>query len=204
MSDFTGTVLRTPRLTLSLLDDSDAGALLSIYSDTETMRYWSGAAWTALEQATQQIAQSRRDARDGSALRLGIKLAETGELIGTATLYAFHRSNRRCEIGYILGRSHWGRGLMSEALAALLEHGFDVLDLHRVEADIDPRNEGSRRILQRLHFTREGLMRERWIVNGELCDTEYYGMLRADWRAARATASSDTKAANHDPRSGTS
>jgi len=204
MNDFTATVLRTPRLALSLLEDGDAGALLAIHADTETMRYWSGPAWTELEQATQQIAQSRRDAQDGTALRLGIKLAETGELIGTATLYAFHRSNRRCEIGYILGRAHWGRGLMSEALTALLEHGFDVLDLHRVEADIDPRNEGSRRILQRLHFTREGLMRERWIVNGELCDTEYHGMLRADWRAARATELPDTKAANNDADSGTS
>lgn len=187
MTFFATTELTTPRLTLSLLDEADAAALLAIYSDTETMRYWSGPPWTALAQAQQQIAQSHRDREDGSALRLGLKLAQTGELVGTATLYGFHWSNRRCEIGYILGRAHWGRGLMSEALTALLEHGFGALDLHRVEADIDPRNEESRRILERLHFTKEGFMRERWIVNGELCDTEYYGMLRSDWRAARAT-----------------
>lgn len=185
LPDFSTLVLTTPRLTLSLLDDGDATALLDIYGDAETMRYWSGPPWNAIGQAQHYIAQSRRDAGDGSALRLGLKLRETGELVGTATLYAFHRGNRRCEIGYILGRAHWGRGLMSDALTALLEHGFGPLDLNRIEADIDPRNEGSRRILERLHFRKEGFMRERWIVNGEICDTEYYGMLRADWLAAR-------------------
>jgi ribosomal-protein-alanine N-acetyltransferase len=63
---------------------------------------------------------------------------------------------------------------------------FGALDLNRVEADNYPRNVASARALERLCFRREGLLRERWIVNGEICDTAFYGVLRSD-RQARAS-----------------
>ena len=78
---------------------------------------------------------------------------------------------------------------MHEALLALLDCGFGMLDLNRVEADIDPRNTGSQRSLDRLGFQREGLLRERWIVSGEVSDTALHGLLRRDW-LARGGASS--------------
>lgn len=70
---------------------------------------------------------------------------------------------------------------MHEALSVLLDYGFAVLDLNRVEADIAPRNDGSRRTLARLGFVQEGHLRERWIVDGEVSDTHLYGLLRRDW-----------------------
>ena len=72
---------------------------------------------------------------------------------------------------------------MHEALCALLDYGFGVLDLNRVEADIDPRNTGSERTLRRLGFQLEGTLRERWIVDGEVSDTGLSGLLRRDWLA---------------------
>ena len=77
----------------------------------------------------------------------------------------------------------WGQGLMHEALTALLDHGFGTWNLNRVEADIDPRNRASARTLERLGFCREGLLRERWIVGGEVCDSALYGLLQRDWLA---------------------
>jgi RimJ/RimL family protein N-acetyltransferase len=71
---------------------------------------------------------------------------------------------------------------MAEALPALVAHAFGALDLNRLEADIDPRNTASARVLERLGFRREGLLRERWIVNGEKSDSAIYGLLRAEWR----------------------
>jgi ribosomal-protein-alanine N-acetyltransferase len=73
------------------------------------------------------------------------------------------------------------KGYAIEALTALLAHGFAALDLNRVEADIDPRNGASARVLERLGFRHEGLLRERWIVGGQICDTAFYGLLRRDW-----------------------
>jgi len=70
---------------------------------------------------------------------------------------------------------------MHEALQALVQHAFQTLDLNRLEADIDPRNLASARTLERLGFQKEGHLRERWIVNDEISDTDLYGLLRRDW-----------------------
>jgi len=71
---------------------------------------------------------------------------------------------------------------MHEALQELLEFGVGELDLNRIEADIDPRNSASARTLERLGFTKEGYLRERWIVGDEVSDTAIYGLLRREWR----------------------
>jgi RimJ/RimL family protein N-acetyltransferase len=68
-------------------------------------------------------------------------------------------------------------------MTAALDYAFVELDLNRIEADIDPRNEASAKLLERKGFVKEGYMRERWIVNGEICDTVFYGLLRRDWEA---------------------
>jgi RimJ/RimL family protein N-acetyltransferase len=104
-------------------------------------------------------------------------------LFSTAVL-ATKRLKRRCEIGYALASKHWGQGYATEALEALLDHGFRALGLNRVEADIDPHNVGSARVLEKLGFRQEGYMPERWIVHGEPADTAFYGLLRR-YRDAR-------------------
>ncbi len=82
----------------------------------------------------------------------------------------------------MLASRAWGYGYMQEALTAFLDFGFDQLGLNRVEADTDPRNERSMRLLERLRFTKEGHFRERWIVDGEVSDAAMYGLLRKDWQ----------------------
>ena len=183
MPAFERTAFATERLVLRPLAADDAGALFAVFADPEVMRYWSSPPWTALDQASQYIAGAEQGILNGTALRLGIEVAATGQLIGQAALYSFDPQNRRCDVGYALGRAHWGHGYLGEALAAMLAHGFAGLGLNRVEADIDPRNQASARALVRLGFLHEGLMRERWIVGGEICDTAFYGLLRRDWQA---------------------
>jgi RimJ/RimL family protein N-acetyltransferase len=72
-------------------------------------------------------------------------------------------------------------GYMHEALQTLLAYAFERLHLNRLEADIDPRNTSSARSLGRLGFVQEGHLRQRWIVDGEVSDTGFYGLLRDDW-----------------------
>lgn len=71
---------------------------------------------------------------------------------------------------------------MNEALSGLIDYAFAELNLNRIEADIDPRNESSRRVLERLKFVREGYLRERWIVGEEVSDTALYGLLQREWK----------------------
>jgi len=175
--------LLTPRLTLRWMTQADADAYFPIFSDPEVMRYLGRPAWTEHVQAVEAIDKILAHYASGEAMRLGIELRETAALIGDAGLWRIDDANRRCELGYSLARAHWGRGYALEALEALLAHGFDALDLNRVEADIDPRNAGSQRVLEKLGFRQEGFMPERWIVDGVTADTAFYGLLRSYWRA---------------------
>jgi RimJ/RimL family protein N-acetyltransferase len=173
--------LETERLLLRPLVPEDADALFGIFSDPVVVRWGSSPAWTEMKQADAFI-QSAVDAQvAGTSLRLGIVRREDSRLIGQCTFYAVSDQNRRAELGYTLASDCWGRGYMNEALRALVNYGFRTLDMIRLEADIDPRNLASARALERLGFTYEGLMRDRWIVGDEISDTGFYGLLRRDW-----------------------
>jgi len=180
---FTPITLDTPRLSLRFVRDSDADAIFRLFTDPEALQYWSFAPWSGREQAEENVRDTLAGYADGSVLTFAITLAGNGEMIGKCRLSKFSPQNRRCEIGYILDRAHWGNGYAREALAALVAHAFDALDMLRIEADVDPRNRASTILLERLHFVHEGHLRQRWIVAGEVCDTDFYGLLRQDWEA---------------------
>jgi ribosomal-protein-alanine N-acetyltransferase len=175
--------LLTPRLKLRWMNQADVESHFAVFSDPEVVRYLGRPAWTERAQALEAIEKTLANYASGAGLRLAIEARDTGQLIGDASLWRFDDANRRCEVGYSLARAHWGRGYAVEALEALLAHGFDALGLNRVEADIDPLNTGSRRVLEKLGFRREGYMPERWIVDGVAADTEFFGLLRSYWLA---------------------
>jgi RimJ/RimL family protein N-acetyltransferase/predicted enzyme related to lactoylglutathione lyase len=174
--------LHTARLHLRPLRDGDAAPLFALFSDPRVVRFLSRPAWSAIESARQRIAEDKAATASSSYLRLGIELAATGTLIGECSLFNLHPESRRAEIGYALAFDRHGCGYMNEALGALLEHGFGQLQLHRVEADVDPRNEASAQVLQRLGFSKEGHLRERWRVGGERSDSVLYGLLAREWQ----------------------
>lgn len=185
MTTFPPIALASERFSLRLLEERDAADLLTIFGDPDVVRYWSQPRWTDERDALGMIARDRLAFAEGSALRLGIVLRSCDRVVGTLALFNLSRANRRAEIGYALARAQWGQGLMHEALTLLVDWAFDALRLHRLEADIDPANHASARSLQRLGFQREGLLRERWIVDGQVSDSAFHGLLAADWRAAR-------------------
>lgn len=182
---FADLTLATPRLRLRPYRPDDAAALFTIFSDPLVMRYWSTPPWTEMAQAERTIERDAQSMAERAHLRLGIERLADGALIGQCTLFAFVPSCRRAEVGYCLASSAWGQGYMHEALPALLRHGFEQLDLNRIEADIDPRNAASARTLERLGFRLEGTLRERWIVDGEVSDSGLYGLLRREWAQQR-------------------
>lgn len=179
---FGSVIIPTQRLTLRLLSETDAPALFEIFSHPEVMRYWSSPAQQDISQTQQMIARIQEGYKSGGFLQLGVERNSDQALIGTCTLYAIHQQSRRAEIGYILGRQYWGAGYMNEALKALINYAFENLNLNRLEADIDPRNNASQKTLQRLGFQKEGYMRERWIVGDEVSDSALYGLLRREWK----------------------
>lgn len=134
-----------------------------------------------MDQAYEKIAYDQAALKTGASLILGVERKTDKLLIGTCSLFEINEQCRRAEIGYVLRSDLWGQGYMNEALYTLVNCGFSDLNLNRIEADIDPRNHASAKSLQRLGFTKEGYLRERWIVEGEISDTEFYGLLQSEW-----------------------
>lgn len=174
-----------PRVSLRWLTDADTSSLFSIFSDPEVMRYWSCPPFAGMEGARTLLADIHEHFRQRTLFQWGIARRTDDLVIGTCTLFHIDLSNRRAEIGYALGREHWGKGYMQEALNALLGFSFDKLNMHRIEADVDPNNASSIKTLERLGFRREGYLRERWLVGGEIQDALFYGLLRREWQGSR-------------------
>lgn len=169
--------LTTSRLLLRPVGPGDAAALFAVFGDPEVMRFWSSPAWTDPAQAAASIADDVADAAAGRSVRLAVLRHGDDGAIGTASVFALDRGNRRAEVGYALRRDAWGHGYATEAVAAVVAWAFGDLGLHRLEADIDPRNTASAAVLTRLGFRLEGLLRERWFVAGEVSDSAMYGLL---------------------------
>ena len=174
--------LESPRLRLRPYRQDDARAVYALYSDPVVTRYWSFPAWTRREQANEYLA-ARMALETPAVYAWALAERECDRLIGTTTLFSLSGPHKRAEIGYSLLPARQGQGLATEALRTVLEHAFGPLGLERIEADVDPRNEASWRLLEKLGFRREGLLRNRWRVDGEVCDSYLYGLLREDYAA---------------------
>lgn len=172
--------LETERLHLRPLQLSDADSAFSMMSDEESMRYWSHPPLEDIDGALAVIRRYVESDEQGNSANWAVVLKEGGAAIGMCSLFNFGSDNRRAEIGYILERSHWRRGLMREALGAVIAFAFDTLDFHRIEADVDPDNAASLGLLEALGFEREGLFRERWLLNGEWVDSVMLGLVKRE------------------------
>jgi RimJ/RimL family protein N-acetyltransferase len=169
------------RVRLRWLVRNDVDALYDVFSDTDVMRYWSSPPLQDREGAGRLLEQIQDHFHRRDLFQWGVTLHDDDRVIGTCTLCRLDLISKRAEVGFALGRVYWGHGYMSEALEALFGLAFDELQLRRIEADVDPRNGASIRLLERLGFQREGHLRERWLVNGEVQDALFYGLLRREW-----------------------
>lgn len=175
-----------PRVDLRWLTQQDAPALLAVFGDPEVMKFWSSPPLQDLAEAVDLVDEIHDLFNSRRLFQWGIGLRETGEVLGTCTLFNLDSAHRRGEVGFALRRSAWGQGYATEALSLLLGFSFEVLDLHRLEADADPRNERSLRVLERQGFRREGHLRERWHHLGKIDDAIFLGLLRREWPGAVA------------------
>ncbi|MGH8250210.1 MAG: GNAT family N-acetyltransferase [Steroidobacteraceae bacterium] len=170
-----------PRVNLRWLAGQDVDSLFEIFSDRAMMRYWSTPAMTDRAEAEDLLRRIHAGFRDKTLFQWAVERNADRRVLGTCTLFHLDARNARAELGYCLASEYWRKGYMKEALSALLDFSFGALRLRRLEADVDPRNTGSERILSRLGFKREGLLRERWNVDGEIQDTAFFGLLAREW-----------------------
>lgn len=175
--------IRVDRVRLRWLTHDDVDNLFEVFGDSEVMKYWSSPPFDRRCQAVDLVDEIHRFFERKVLFQWGIERLEDQRVIGTCTLAEPSVQNRRAELGFALGREFWGRGYAREAVEALVEFAFETLRLHRLEADVDPRNAASITLVERIGFTREGTLRERWLVGGEVQDSAFFGLLRSEWRS---------------------
>ena len=169
--------LNTSDLSLRPVKLSDAEGLFSMLADEESMKYWSSQPVSDVSDALKVLREDMESDARGSSICWAVTLNGQDEMIGKCILFQLSPANHRAEIGFILNRKYWRRGLMHQALDAVIDFAFTTLKLHRLEADVDPDNAGSLGVLEKLGFEREGLFRDRWLLYGKWVDSVMLGLL---------------------------
>ncbi|MBS0447390.1 MAG: GNAT family N-acetyltransferase [Proteobacteria bacterium] len=171
----------SPRLTLRTVRIEDLPALLTINGDPEVTRFLPYPTWASIDDGRAWLERMEGLTAAGATRQLVITLNATAQVIGTFLVFRYDEGSARAEVGYVLGRKHWGQGLMHEALRAFCRHAYTRLGLRRLEAEVNPDNAASNAVLQRVGFRHEGTFRQRWVAKGRAYDTHFYGLLASDW-----------------------
>lgn len=180
-------ILTTRRLVLEDLRPEDADALFLHFSDPEVVKYYDLDAFTDMGQADSLINLFSRRFAENLGIRWAIRLRENREFVGTCGFNSWNTRMRSAVIGYDISRNYWGRGYATEALKAIISHGFSghlpCNALNRIQGDTIPGNNASEAVLLKLGFKEEGLLRESGFWKGRFHDLKCYGLIRSEYCA---------------------
>jgi len=170
--------LETGRLSLRRPIASDAAVIFEIRSNPEMMKYIPRPLVTKIEEASAHLTliNERIDTNEG--INWAITLKNDPKMIGIIGHYSIKPEDYRAELGYMLHPDFHGKGYISEAIAKVVEYGFDVMNLHSIEAIIDPENQASAKVLEKNGFVKEAHLKENGFYNGKFIDTVIYSKLK--------------------------
>lgn len=174
-------MIATERLVLRRFRASDAETLAAYRSSPQVARYQSWDAPVSMAAAREFVAAMAAGHPDEPGwFQYALERAEDKAHIGDVAVH-LQENRMQAEIGYTLAPAYQGQGFAGEAVRALLDHLFKVRGLHKVSAECDARNVASARLLERIGFTREGLLRAHTWIKGEWTDDAHYGLLAEEW-----------------------
>ncbi|MGX6603605.1 GNAT family N-acetyltransferase [Micromonosporaceae bacterium Da 78-11] len=174
-------LLETPRLILRRFRPADAPVLAGYRSDPEVARYQSWDAPFPLLRAQTAVANFIASDPDKPGwFQWAVERTEDRTLIGDVAV-RLHDNLMQAEIGFTLATAYQGKGFATEAVSAVLDRLFRLQGLHKVTGECDARNTASAGLLERLGFTREGLLRQQTFIKNEWTDDLLYGLLAPEW-----------------------
>lgn len=174
--------IATDHVILTPLDSADAPALFAYRSLPEVSRYqgWEPQSLDDVIAFVDSLAGTEFDT-PGTWFQFAIHLRDSRALIGDLGV-RFLEDGGQAEVGFTLAPASQGKGLASEALAAVLDHLFGRSGKHRVFASVDPRNHSSVRLLRRIGMRQEAHLRESLLFKGEWVDDMIFAILASEWR----------------------
>ncbi len=165
--------LTTKRLVLRTLMPTDAADLHIAFSDEKTCEYWSHGAYTSIEQTQKRVEEN---INFSNSLTWAVTEGKDQPALGWVVLFPGDREGI-AELGYIVRRDAWGRGIIGEAAQAVVNYGFAVEGLRRIFADADPDNIGSIRIAEKCGMTYEGRLKANWDTHIGVRDSLLYARI---------------------------
>jgi RimJ/RimL family protein N-acetyltransferase len=173
--------IETDRLTIRRMQDEDLETFFEYDNHPEHTRHLSRSAYT--QDQAREFIQTQHNmtlGTEGQYHHLSVELKSTGEMIGTVCINLTSKRHRQGDIGWFLGADHHGHGYATEASRAMLEFGFDTLDLNRITAICHATNTRSFLLMERLGMRREACFVQASYFDGEWHNQYAYAILKAD------------------------
>lgn len=179
--------LNTERLRLRQLTMRDAADIYRYSRDPEVARHVLWDAHRSIGDSRAYLRYMIRRYRAHEPASWGIEYKATGEIIGTIGFMWIQTDNNAAEVGYSLARDYWNRGIMTEALRAVIDYGFNRLNLNRIEAQHETTNPASGAVMRKCRMVKEGTLRGRLYNKGRYVDVDLYAILRRDYKQRSRT-----------------
>ena len=174
--------LESERLLLRKLELTDAPEIQSIRSDERVMKYMDSERQSTEEHSERFISMKLKMYQENTGIFWAIIEKSTNAFIGDFSFFKMDHKNSRTEIGYTSKSEFWGNGYMQEAMTSIFNFGFDKLNLHSLEANINSGNDKSRAILTKMGFQKEAYFRENYYYDGKYLDSEIYSLFASDFK----------------------
>ncbi|MEO5643244.1 MAG: GNAT family N-acetyltransferase [Bacteroidia bacterium] len=170
-------VIQTERLTLREITRDDATAFFELRSHPEVIKYLDRFPPKDIEEIHAFLERIFSGISSNQSIAWAISLKGKNEMIGTVSFHATQPEHHRAEIGYQLFADYWRKGIMSEAVKAAIDYGFNTMKLHSIEAQTSPENEASIGLLKKMGFVQEAYYKENFYFDGKFHDTPVFSLL---------------------------
>ncbi len=172
--------LFTERITLREFNMTDVDDLLEIRSDDSVMKYMDTNYLKSKKEAEQFLIKIVNGFREKKQISWVLEHRLNKKFMGYIGLFSIDYKNNFAETGYALKPDYQGNGYMREALKEIIRFSFEQLKFHRLEANVNPENLSSIKLLEKLNFRREAHFRENYFFGGKYLDSVIYGLLEKD------------------------
>jgi ribosomal-protein-alanine N-acetyltransferase len=176
--------LETERIRLRKIYPDDANEIFLIRSNDKIMRFLDIPRHYSISDSQKLIETAEESYKKETGINWAIIEKLSNSFIGYIGFIRIYSEHCRAEIGYVLKPEYWGKGFMYETINRLVRFGFKEMNLHSIEANVNPLNERSQKVLGRVGFKKEAYFRENYLFDGKFLDSEIYSLLEKDLSAS--------------------
>ncbi|SES18291.1 ribosomal-protein-alanine N-acetyltransferase [Gracilibacillus ureilyticus] len=172
--------LETDRLILRKVTMEDVEDMYIYGSDEEVSKYVTWDTHQSLKDTKGFVQFILNQYETGQVAPWGIEYKENRKFIGTIDFITWEPEHNRAEIGYVISKQYWGKGLTAEAAREIIRFGFNSMDLIRIQARCVSENTGSKRVMEKAGMSLEGIMRKGMVIKGKHRDIKLYSIIKGE------------------------